>query len=293
MQVERLTTPGTRLFRGRTHDGHAVEFLDATRPEEAAARRVFVVSTLLGCPVQCRVCDAGGGYRGRVTTDELLAQVRTLAHEAFGDGPPTVAEVRVELTRMGEPAFNPAVLEFLEALPAALAPARATVLFSTVAPAGADDFFEALLAVKARSYPAGALALQVSLFSSDEAERRRVVPVKVWPFAAIADWGRRAVAPGERVTLNVPRTALPVDAERLAQVFSPEVFRVKVSELTPTDAAQASGLVVDGDDGALVAALEARGFEVERAALGTAEAGCGAYLSADQVQATPRRTLRR
>jgi len=293
MQVERLSTPGARLFRGRTHDGHAVEFLDATRDDEAAQRRVFVVSTLLGCPVQCRVCDAGGGYRGRVTADELLAQVRALAAAAWGDGPPAVPEVRVELTRMGEPAFNPHVLDFLDALPAALSPARATVLFSTVAPAGADDFFEALLAVKARRYPAGALALQVSLFSSDEAERRRVVPVKVWPFSTIAAWGRRAVAPGERVTLNVPRTALAVDAAHLAAVFPPDVFRVKLSELTPTAASRASGLAPAEGDAALEAALVAQGFEVQREVAASPEAGCGAYLSADQVQARPRRTLRR
>lgn len=293
MQVERLESAGARLFRGRTHDGHVIEFLDATKADEQSRRRVFVLSTLVGCPVRCAVCDAGGGYRGRLTVDELFAQVDALAQDAFGGGAPTVPEVRVELTRMGEPAFNPAVLAFLDALPARLSPARARVLLSTVAPAGADAFFEALLAVKARRYPAGALELQVSLFSSDEARRRAVVPVKTWSFEAVAAWAGRVVAPGERVVLNVPATSLPLDAAHLASVFPPSCFRVKLSPLTPTRAALDSGLGAAPHDGAFARALEAFGFDVERDEAPAEDAACGTWRSPGLSRPTPRRTLRR
>lgn len=283
MQVEPLDTPGARLFRGRTHDGHVVEFLDASTP----ARRVFVLSTLVGCPVRCAVCDAGGGYKGRLTADELFAQV-----DALSKGLAPASELAVELTRMGEPSFNPAVLDFLERLPTHLAPTRVTALVSTVAPAGADDFFEALLRVKQRAWAGATLALQVSLFSSDEAERRRVVPVKVWSFDAVAAYARRFVAPGERVTLNVPDAGLALDAARLAETFSPEVFRVKLSALTETDASMRFPPGEARDDEALATALRARGFEVEvEAPAEAAEARCGAWLSSGLGPATPRRTL--
>lgn len=283
MQVEQLDTPGARLFRGRTHDGHVVEFLDASTP----ARRVFVLSTLVGCPVRCAVCDAGGGYKGRLTADELFAQV-----DALSQGLEPSSELAVELTRMGEPSFNPAVLDFLERLPARLAPTRVTALVSTVAPAGADDFFEALLHVKARAWPAGTLALQVSLFSSDETERRRVIPVKVWPFDAIAAYARRFVAPGERVTLNLPDAGLALDAARLAQTFPPDVFRVKLSALTATDASMRFPPGRPRDDAAFAVALQARGFEVDLETPAEAEeARCGAWLSSGLGPATPRRTF--
>lgn len=282
MQVEQLDTPGTRLFRGRTHDGHVVEFLDASTP----ARRVFVLSTLVGCPVRCAVCDAGGGYKGRLTADELFAQV-----DALSAGLAPARDVTVELTRMGEPSFNPGVLDFLERLPAHLAPARVTALVSTVAPAGADDFFEALLRVKARAWTSGTLALQVSLFSTDEAERRRVVPVKVWPFDAISAYARRFVAPGERVTLNIPDAGLALDAARLAETFAPDVFRVKLSALTATDASMRFPQGAARDDEAFAAALRARGFEVDvETPAEAAEARCGAYLSSGLGPVTPRRT---
>lgn len=283
MQVERLDSPGARLFRGRTHDGHVVEFLDAS----TATRRVFVLSTLVGCPVRCAVCDAGGGYKGRLTRDELFAQV-----DALAEGLPPAPEVMVELTRMGEPAFNAAVLGFLERLPRHLAPARARALVSTVAPAGADAFFEALLDVKARAWAPGTLTLQVSLFSTDEALRRTVVPVKVWPFAAIAAYARRFVVDGERVTLNVPDAGLPVDVAHLAASFPPELFRVKLSALTPTDAAMRFPPGAARDDEALAQALAAHGFEVEREApADAADARCGSFLSAGLGPSTPRRTL--
>ncbi|MCL0087855.1 radical SAM protein, partial [Dehalococcoidia bacterium] len=51
---------------------------------------------------------------------------------------------------------------------------------STVAPCGADGFFERLLELKRRRYSGGRFQLQFSIHTTDEELRHRIVPVEKW-----------------------------------------------------------------------------------------------------------------
>ena len=70
---------------------------------------------------------------------------------------------------MGEPAFNPAVLELLRELPSRYQAPGLMPSLSTIAPGGVDGFFEALLEIKNELYPGGKFQFQFSLHTSDEA----------------------------------------------------------------------------------------------------------------------------
>lgn len=311
---------GGRVYRARTHDGHAVELVDATPATDRERKRVFGLSTLVGCPVRCAVCDAGGGYLGRLTAAELLGQLDFLMRETVPEGTAVPEEVHVELTRMGEPSFNRGVLEFLAALPGRYGPTRIMPLLSSVGPARTESFFEALLELKRRRYTHGDLRLQFSLYTTDEVLRRTMVPVKCLSFAELAEWGRRyvevtparSVEPSEptapfarasldpKVLLNFPLTReLPVDVGVLRRCFEPMAFEVKLSPLNASGAAAGSGFTClteePGKVEALAGAMRAAGYAVVLGdGRGPADpAGCGWFLSGALGLHVARRTLHR
>lgn len=288
---------GGRVFRAKTRDGHVIELVDSTPPAERSRRRVFGISTLLGCPVRCSICDAGGGYMGRLTAEEMLAELDFLVHDAFPEGVSGVEELCIELTRMGEPSFNADVLEVLAALPGRYGPVRVVPTLSSVGPARCEWFFEKLLEVKAKAYPPGDFVMQLSLHTTDEAQRKQVVPVKCLPYAWLAAWGRRFVGPKDRkVVLAFPATsALPVEPAALARTFPPDVFAVKLTRLNPSEAALQhglSGLPSAEALEALATAFRAQGYDVELAGPELLEdpTGCGRYYSMGQSPEFPRRT---
>ncbi len=291
---EQVVGAGERVWRAQTRDGHVIELVDATRPPERALRRVFGLSVLVGCPVKCTMCDAGGGYLGKLEAGELFEQLDFLVETTGGRDVP---ELRVELTRMGEPAFNPEVLTFLRGLPGRYPWARVEALVSSVGPARCEAFFEELLEVKAAHFPSGGLTAQLSMHTTDEQVRRTVVPIKCWGFDAMAAWGERfARAGGPKVVLHFPVAQhLPIDASALAQRFSPEWFAVKLSPITPTEAASRAGLFTADAArlDALAQALTERGFQVVRTETPAEQAdACGRFFSAPPQLGTPRRTLR-
>ena len=76
-----------RVFVGELEDGSLVECVEAVQPPvPREAKWVLIVSTLKGCPVGCPICDAGGSYRGRLTADEIMAQVEYLVRLRYPDG---------------------------------------------------------------------------------------------------------------------------------------------------------------------------------------------------------------
>jgi 23S rRNA (adenine2503-C2)-methyltransferase len=111
--------------------------------------------------------------------------------------------------------------------------------------------------------------MQFSLHTTDEAARRALIPARTWSLAQIAEFGDRFFEPGDRkITLNfAPARHSPLDAERLAELFSPERFLVKLTPINPTAAATAARIegLIDPEDEAACRAIagrfEALGFE--------------------------------
>ena len=225
------------LYVGEFENGHCLEFVEALSPPKPRDEKwVLLVSTLYGCPVGCQMCDAGGYYQGKVSREELLAQIDYLVRKRFPDLVVRSRQFKIQFARMGEPAFNPAVLDVLDELPGRYQAPGLMPSLSTIAPYGSEAFFDRLLQIKNQRYAGGRFQMQFSVHTTDLALRDQVIPVKKWDFERIAAYGKRFYQPGDRkVTLNFALAeGMPVDPDILLRHFPPGIFLIKITPLNPT-----------------------------------------------------------
>ena len=95
-----------------------VECVESLQPPLTRDQKwVLLVSTMYGCPVGCMMCDAGGYFQGKLSTEEIFYQIDFLIHKRFPQGKIPSQQLKIQFARMGEPALNPAVLAVLDELP--------------------------------------------------------------------------------------------------------------------------------------------------------------------------------
>lgn len=272
-------------------DGRLVECVEAIQPPRSRMEKwVLMISTLYGCPIGCRMCDAGGHYRGKLTAEEMFAQITHLISTRFPDGQVPSQQFKIQLARMGEPALNDQVLEVLQMLPDRYPAPGLMPSLSTIAPHGRDAFFERLIDIKNDHYAGGRMQFQFSVHTTDQELRQELIPVKTWDYSQMAAYGERYYRPGDRkVTLNFALAETsPVEVDILREYFDPAVFVIKITPLNPTYQAQNAGLksyIGDkpGEDGqALQERLVRAGYqvflsigEVEENMIGS---NCGQYV---------------
>ena len=283
-------------------NGKMVECVEALSPPKARSEKwVLLVSTMFGCPVGCTMCDAGGGYQGKTSAEQILAQIDLLVRKRYPNGVIPSNQFKIQFARMGEPALNSAVLDVLEQLPRIYQAPGLMPSISTVAPAGTERFFERLMGIKDTHYHTGQFQFQFSLHTTDQELRDQIVPVKKWSFKQMAEYSERFYKPGDRkITLNFALAqGMPVDSDVLLAHFSPERFLIKITPLNPTYRAEENNLATYIDpyheDKAyeLVEALYRAGYQVI-VSIGEAEenfigSNCGQYLRRhlDAVEAIP------
>ncbi len=215
---------------------HLVETVDSVDPRYPRHEKsVVIISTQFGCPVGCLMCEAGGVFHGNLSAEQMLAQVRFV----YQRRPEILSsrKLKVHLARMGEPALNAAaVLETLERLPEALPAAALMPCVATMAPRGCEPFLEALGALKRRRYAGGRFQLQVSLNSTDDEVRQRIIPYPHLDLEDVAEALAGFWAPGDRkVALNIaldPR--FPVEVPLLREALDPARYLVKLTPVNPT-----------------------------------------------------------
>ena len=225
--------------------GRLIEFVEARQPPYSRAERwILMVSTLYGCPVKCLFCDAGGGYRGKPSAEEILMQIDTMVDEWFPNGIIPASKFKIQFARMGEPSLNMAVLEALEELPRRYHTVGLMPSVSTIAPLGTDAFFERLIDVKNRLYAGGRFQFQYSIHTTDTALRDKLIPVRKWDFARMAAYGEKYYCAGDRkITLNFALAAdSPIEASVLTQYFDPARYLVKLTPVNPTSRATQNNL---------------------------------------------------
>ena len=253
---------------------------------------VLLVSTMFGCPVGCKMCDAGGFYQGKLTREEILAQIDFLVYKRYPEGAIPARNFKIQFARMGEPALNPSVLDVLDELPNRYQAPGLMPSLSTIAPNGSERFFDRLAEIKREQYSGGRFQFQFSLHSTDEKMRDEIIPVKKWDFTRMAAYGERFYQPGDRkITLNFALAqGTPLDPQVLLRYFDPERYLVKITPLNPTHHAVKTGLtsyldpqkLPESETSATVLELRQAGYqvivsigEVEENAIGS---NCGQYV---------------
>jgi len=259
------------VFMADMGEGRMIEFVEALQPPYTRDERwILMISTLYGCPVKCLICDAGGGYRGKPTAEEILRQIDHMVYRWYPDGCVPSRKFKIQFARMGEPALNMAVLDVLEQLPERYDAPGLMPSISTIAPHGVDAFFEGLLDVKNRLYPNGRFQFQYSIHTTDVPLRDKLIPVRKWSFTQMAVYGERFHRPGDRkITLNFALAeGMPVEPDVMLRYFDPERYLVKITPINPTCHAVQNGLYTHIDPyrpetgQAIAQSLTAVGYDV-------------------------------
>lgn len=232
------------VYLARADSGEIVEFVEAVQPPVPRQKKwVIIVSSLFGCPVRCPICDAGGYYHGKLSAEEILAQIDYVIDRRFPDRIVPVEKFKIQFARVGEPAFNPAVLDVLEQMPTRYRAPGLMPTISTIAPTGSEDFFERLMEIKNSLYSGGNFQFQFSIHTTDAQLRDKLIPIKKWDFAQIARYSERFYKPGDRkITLNFALAKdSPIDPHIMLDNFDPRIFILKITPINPTFSAMAGG----------------------------------------------------
>ena len=281
------------VYIARSENGKLVEFVESVQPPLPLEQKWGnIISTSYGCPVGCRLCDAGGDYQGKLSTRELMSQIDYLVTRRFPDRKIPVKKYKIQFARMGEPSYNPNDLEVLEGLPERYDAPGLVPCVSTVAPSGIDRFFDRLLELKRERYNE-TFQLQFSIHTTDRDMRDWLIPVPKWDLERIAEYGAEFCnGARKKVTLNFSLSdKMPVDPDALRDTFPPDTFLVKLTPVNPTFQANRHGLASSHEgelwDGT-VNALRSLGYDVipsigelEESHIGS---NCGQYVTAYRKQ---------
>ncbi len=224
------------VYLAETQKGKLVEFVESiTPPLTRNEKWVLIVSTLAGCPVSCKFCDAGGSYMGRLSCEEIFEQIDYLVQKFFPKGKIDTKKFKIQFSRMGEPALNPEVLKVLEALPDKYNTQGLLPSVSTVALRSAVKFFEELKSIKDRLYRDN-FQMQFSIHSTNEAQRDWLIPLKKWNFGEISEYGSYFYKAGDKkIALNFAvNNESIVDVDIITKYFPAEIFMLKITPINPT-----------------------------------------------------------
>jgi 23S rRNA (adenine2503-C2)-methyltransferase len=239
-----------------------VEFVDACSPSvgDRLKKWVIIISSQLGCPVNCLMCDAGGGFRGNLSSAEMLGQIQTVVTDN-GLDPNNCAKFKVQFARMGEPALNPEVITALRDL-AGLYP-RVIPCIATIGPENCSSWFGELLVVRDLFQD---FQLQFSVNSTDESWRDVIMQYPKMTLSELAEYGQSFYRLGQRkVVLNFAlQPRWPLDAIALRRIFDPEYFAVKLTPTNPTGTGRENSLDLSQDLDAINSKMEKKAQELER-----------------------------
>ncbi|MDC0358302.1 radical SAM protein [Oligoflexia bacterium] len=277
------------VYVGETDGGKQIEFVESIQPPTPRDKKwVLIISTLYGCPSQCRFCDAGASYQGKLSASDIFEQIDYMVVQRYPSRVIPAQKFKIQFSRMGEPAFNLAVLDVLEQLPTQYDAPGLLPSLSTICPVGTEPFFERLLDIKTRLYHKQ-FQFQFSIHTTDLKYREWLLPSKKWSFEQMAAYGERFFQPGDRkITLNFALAeGVPVDPQVLLDYFSPSKYLIKITPVNPTCAAVKNDIKSYVDTGRdnieVIAALEAAGYEVllsvgelEENQIGS---NCGQYIN--------------
>lgn len=231
---------------------------------------VFSISTQYGCSMGCQFCDVpkvGPGINCSLhdMQQQVLLGLKTHTEVTYSN------RLNIHYARMGEPTWNPNVLDHARWMKEHIDPEfNVHPVLTTMMPRKNEwlkTMLHSWMRIKNRVYHGNA-GLQLSINSTDEDERKRIFSSNSMTIPEIASVCEGMVPVGRKITLNFPVCQWTVDPSVLRQWFDPERFLVKLTPMHVTDASQKFGHETAGDYTTLAPyeplakAIRDAGFEV-------------------------------
>jgi 23S rRNA (adenine2503-C2)-methyltransferase len=214
---------------------------------------VITISTQYGCSMNCKFCDVpkvGPGVNA--TLNDLTNQLI----EGLKLHPEILSTKRLNLhyARMGEPTFNQNVLEHAKKLHQIVKPfignSMIHPVISTMLPKHNKKLVEYLNAwcdIKNETYR-GDAGLQFSINSTDNNQREEMFSGNSLSLEEISEIGMILPDPkGRKYALNFALADnYTIDAKRLASLFNPNKFMVKITPLHKTKSCETNNIITTG-----------------------------------------------
>jgi 23S rRNA (adenine2503-C2)-methyltransferase len=222
---------------------------DGTPLMPLSKKWVATISTQYGCSMGCSFCDAPKVGPGRnATLPDLIGQL--LAVVQLHPEVPATERLNIHFARMGEPTWNPAVLDCAKWCKEHLdAEYHVHPVVSTMMPKRNEwlkTFIHTWMRLKNRVY-GGNAGLQLSINSTDEYERAAMFNGNACTLSDIADIMRGIVPTGRKITLNFAVADYTIDPGVLLRYFQPAWYVCKLTPMHKTATAIGNGIATSGD----------------------------------------------
>lgn len=206
---------------------------------------VITISTQYGCDSNCSFCDVPKVGKGiNATFNDLVQQVLT----GIKLHPEVKASRRLNIhyARMGEPTWNPEVLECTKWLKDHIDPEfHIHPVVSTMMPRNNEwlrTFIHSWMRIKNRLF-SGEAGLQISINSTSEDERSRMFRGSALSLFDIAKVMAGIIPNGRKITLNFALADWEIDPDVLLQYFDPEFYVCKLTPLHRTHRVNQSSMI--------------------------------------------------
>jgi 23S rRNA (adenine2503-C2)-methyltransferase len=210
---------------------------------------VITISTQYGCSMGCTFCDVPKvGPGTNATFNDLIKQVLTgiQLHPEIK----TTKRLNIHFARMGEPSWNPNVLDAAKWLKPHLDPEyRIHPVVSTMMPKRniwLKTFIHNWCRIKNRLY-VGEAGLQLSINSTNENQRKYMFNDNAMTLLEISRVMEGIVPTGRKITLNFAIADYEIRANTLLNYFDPSNYIVKLTPMHKTNEALSNGIKTVGD----------------------------------------------
>jgi len=210
---------------------------------------VTTISTQYGCAMRCSFCDVPKAGSGKnATLNDMCGQV--LSSLMLHPEVESSKRLNIHFARMGEPSFNPDVLECAKWLKEHIDPEfNVHPVVSTMMPknnAWLRTFIHIWMRIKNRMYKGNA-GLQISVNSTNETQRSQMFSNQALRLAEIAKVMDGVFPVGRKITLNFAIADYEIDPRVLLDHFSPDHYLVKLTPMHKTAMAESRGIKTEGD----------------------------------------------
>jgi 23S rRNA (adenine2503-C2)-methyltransferase len=210
---------------------------------------VITISTQYGCSMNCTFCDVPKVGPGKNAT---LYDMQSMILEGLFTHPEVTSSKRLNIhyARMGEPTWNPEVLDHAKWLKDHIDPEyNVHPVVSTMMPRKniwLKTFIHNWMRLKNRVYRGNA-GLQLSINSTNEVERAEMFSGNALYLNEIAKIMDGVVPTGRKITLNFAVADYQIKPDVLLNFFNPAMYLIKLTPMHRTVTALKNKIETSGD----------------------------------------------